>query len=235
MHEGPNPDKIQQLHDFLKGFGLRLSGGNKPSPKDYYKILQRIHGRPDEHLIGTVLLRSLMQAIYSPSKAGHFGLAYETYTHFTSPIRRYPDLLVHRAVRHLIKTKGKKKGQFPYTLKAMEEQGEHCSMSERRADEATRDATDWLKCHYMQDKLGQKFEGIISAVTGFGVFVQLEGIYAEGLVHITALKSDYYHFDPAKHALIGKRTRVTYRIGDHIRVLVARVDLDNREIDFELG
>jgi ribonuclease R len=233
VHEGPNPEKLQNLQDFLKGFGLHLGGGDKPSPKDYYKILQRIHGRADEHLIETVLLRSLMQAIYSPSNLGHFGLAYEAYTHFTSPIRRYPDLLVHRAIRHAIK--GGKKSQFFYNIKQMESQGEHCSMTERRADEATRDATDWLKCHYMQNKLGQTFDGIISAVTSFGVFVQLTGIYAEGLVHITALKNDYYHFEPAKHTLVGKRSGTKYRLGDRIRVLVARVDLDNREIDFELG
>lgn len=232
-HEGPNPEKLQNLHDFLKGFGLHLGGGDKPSPKDYCKILQRIHGRADEHLIETVLLRSLMQAVYSPKNLGHFGLAYEAYTHFTSPIRRYPDLLVHRAIRHVIRKK--KKSEFFYTMEQMESQGEHCSMTERRADEATRDATDWLKCHYIQDKLGQTFEGIISAVTGFGVFVQLTGIYVEGLVHITALKNDYYHFDPAKHTLVGKRTETKYRLGDRIRVLVARVDLDNREIDFELA
>ena len=233
VHEGPNPDKMINLQDFLKSVGLRLGGGDKPSPADYSKLLARIENRPDAHLIQTVLLRSLMQAVYSPDNGGHFGLAYETYTHFTSPIRRYPDLLVHRAIRHLLQ--GGTKKTFQYDHANMQQLGEHCSMTERRADEATRDAVDWLKCHYMQDKLGHEFDGIISGVTGFGVFVELSGIYIEGLLHISALKNDYYHFEPAKHTLKGKRSGVTYQLGDRIHVLVARVDLDQREIDLELA
>ncbi|HVV67848.1 MAG TPA: ribonuclease R [Gammaproteobacteria bacterium] len=234
IHPGPNPDKLPTLQEFLKSVGLRLSGSNKPTPLDYCKVLEKITGRPDAHLIQTVLLRSLMQAVYSPINSGHFGLAYEVYTHFTSPIRRYPDLLVHRAIRFILQNKGKKKA-FPYDQAMMMQLGEHCSHTERRADEATRDAVDWLKCHYMQDKLGKEYDGIISGVTGFGVFVELSGIYVEGLLHITSLKDDYYHFDPAKHALKGKRTGTTYRLGDRIRVLVARVNLDDKQIDFELG
>lgn len=153
------------LQDFLKSVGLRLGGGNKPTPLDYYKLLQRIQTRPDKHLIQTVLLRSLMQAIYFPSQLGHFGLAYDIYTHFTSPIRRYPDLLVHRAIRHILKSTRK----FPYNKKMMIALGEHCSMTERRADVATREAMNWLKCHYMQDKIGKTYAGIITGVTGFGV------------------------------------------------------------------
>lgn len=232
VHAGPNPDKIEALQDFLKSMGLRLTGGNKPTPMDYYRLLQRISGRVDEHLIQTVLLRSLMQAEYSPNNIGHFGLAYESYAHFTSPIRRYPDLLVHRTIRHQLK-KGKK--SLMYDNSAMAHFGEHSSMTERRSDEATRDAVNWLKCYYMQNKIGQTFNGIITGVTGFGVFVELHGIYVEGLVHITGLKNDYYHFEAGKHRLVGKHSGTIYRLGDTIRVLVARVDLDERKIDFELA
>lgn len=235
VHEGPNPDKMRNVHDFLKSVGLKLTGGDQPKPIDYAKLLRRIVQRPDAHLIQTVLLRSMMQAVYSPDNLGHFGLAYEVYTHFTSPIRRYPDLLVHRAIRHVLAHKGKKKKPVSYDLATMTQLGEHCSMTERRADEATRSAVDWLKCHYMRDRLGQVFDGIISNVTGFGVFVELSQIYIEGLLHISALKSDYYHFDPAQHKLQGKRTGMSYRLGDQVRVMVARVDLEQREIDLELA
>lgn len=233
VHQGPKPEKLENLKDFLKGFGLKLSGGDDPTPLDYARLIQRIEGRADEHLIQTVLLRSLSQAIYTPLNDGHFGLAYETYAHYTSPIRRYPDLLVHRAIYHVLARKPKK--DFPYDHPAMERMGEHCSMTERRADEATRDASLWLKCEYMQDKLGAEFDGIISGVTGFGVFVELKDIYVEGLLHITSLKNDYYSFDPAKHRLKGKRTNMMYRLGDPIRVQVARVNVDDKEIDFELA
>lgn len=233
VHAGPNPDKIEPVKDFLKSLGLTLTGGAKPSPMDYYNLLKRISGRVDEHLIQTVLLRSLIQAEYSPENVGHFGLAYEAYTHFTSPIRRYPDLIVHRALRHLLQYK--KAAGFVYDMAIMTQYGEHSSMTERRSDEATRDSVNWLKCHYMQDKLGKQFNGIITGVTGFGVFVELNGIYVEGLIHVTGLKNDYYHFDPLKHSLTGKRSGKTYRLGDPIRVLVARVDLDERKIDFELA
>jgi ribonuclease R len=233
VHEGPNPEKLNNLRDFLKGIGLRLGGGDNPSSNDYAKLLKRIEGRNDAHLIETVLLRSLMQAVYSPENTGHFGLAYDVYTHFTSPIRRYPDLLTHRALRHTIQ--GKKKQNFYYDLPKMIQFGEHTSMTERRADDATQEAVTWLKCHYMQDKLGQVFTGVITGVTGFGVFVELENIYVEGLVHITSLKNDYYQHDPIKHYLKGKRTNTIYRLGDPIRVLVARVNLDDRQIDFELA
>lgn len=233
VHEGPNNEKLENVRDFLKGFGLKLSGGEEPTPGDYAKLLQRIRGRTDERLIQTVLLRSLSQAIYSPENTGHFGLAYEAYTHFTSPIRRYPDLLVHRAIRHLLRKKAAT--QPLYSVDKMLRMGDHCSTTERRADEATRDAVSWLKCEYMQDKVGQTFDGIITGVTGFGIFVELKNIYAEGLVHITALKNDYYHFDPIKHLLRGRKSGVTYRLGDPVRVLVARVNIDERQIDFELA
>lgn len=231
VHKGPNPDKMENLQSFLKGVGLKLPGGDKPTPQDYQKVLQRLNKRPDANLIQTVLLRSLMQAVYSPDNLGHFGLAYEAYTHFTSPIRRYPDLLVHRGIRCRLN----KKKRFSYDHNTMAQFGEHCSITERRADEATRDAVSWLKCYYMQDKLGQTFDGIITGVTAFGVFVELSSVYVEGLVHITALRDDYYHYDPAQHLLKGKRTGTTYRLGDPIRVMVARANAEERELDLELA
>ena len=187
----------------------------------------------DAHLIQTVLLRSLRQAVYAPDNLGHFGLAYEAYAHFTSPIRRYPDLLVHRAIRHILSKK--KSRDFYISDEEMLLLGEHCSMTERRADEATRDAVDWLKCEYMLDKLGQQYDGIITSVTNFGIFIELQDFYVEGLVHVTALKHDYYHFDAVHHRLIGERSNKMYRLGDPVRVTIARVDLDERKIDFELA
>lgn len=233
VHEGPSEEKLTDLRAFLGELGLSLGGGEKPSAKHYAKLLQSIQQRPDAHLLQTVLLRSLSQAVYSPDNIGHFGLAHEAYTHFTSPIRRYPDLLVHRAIRHVLK--GKSAADFVYNHAHMQSIGEQCSMTERRADEATRDAVSWLKCEYMMDKVGEEFDGIISAVTSFGIFVELSKIYVEGLVHVTALSNDYYHFDPARHRLTGERAGGSYRLGDKIRVRVMRVDLDEKKIDFELA
>jgi ribonuclease R len=233
VHAGPSPEKLENLRSFIQGMGLKLGGGDDPSPEDYAKLLKRIEGRPDQHLIQTVLLRSLSQAIYTPLNDGHFGLAFETYTHFTSPIRRYPDLLVHRALKHIV-SKGTNK-DFHYDQAAMLRMGEHCSMTERRADDATRDAVAWLKCEYMHDKLGKVFPGIISGVAAFGVFVELKDIFIEGLVHITALKNDYYQYEPTRHRLQGKRTGAVYRLGDPIQVRVARVNVDDKEIDFDLA
>ncbi len=233
IHEGPQETKLIALRDFLKNFNLRLTGGNKPSAKDYAKLLDRVCKRDDAHLLQTVLLRSLQQAIYYPKNSGHFGLSYDAYTHFTSPIRRYPDLLVHRAIKQVIGNENKK--AFPYNEEIMENLCEHCSMTERRADRATRDAVDWLKCEYMQDKVGQVFNGRIVEVTGFGVFVELDDIYVQGLLHVTSLKNDYYHYDEIHRLLRGKRSNTVYRLADPIRVLVARVSLDDRLIDFELA
>lgn len=233
VHEGPDQQKLSDLRDFLKTCGLRLSGGEKPSPKDYTKLLERIEKRDDAHLLQTVILRSLRQAIYTPKNAGHFGLSYEGYCHFTSPIRRYPDLLVHRAIKHGLQSKPAE--EFYYNEQDMIWLGEHCSITERRADIATRDAVDWLKCEYMMKKLGQSFTGRIVDVTGFGVFVELDHVYVNGLVHVTSLKNDYYDHDPIHHLLRGKRSGQTYRLGDSIHVLVARVDLDERKIDFALA
>lgn len=231
-HDGPNPQKLVDLRGFLGELGLSLSGGDQPTPKDYAAVLSRIKDRPDKHLIQTVLLRSLSQAVYTPEEGGHFGLAYDAYTHYTSPIRRYPDLLVHRAIRHALA--GGKVAEFHYTRGEFVTFGEHCSMTERRADEATRDATDWLKCEFMLDKVGQEFEGVISAVTSFGLFIELDEIYVEGLVHITNLPRDYFHFDPAGHRLVGERGGMVFRLADRVKVRVARVNLDDRKIDFDL-
>ena len=190
-------------------------------------------GRPDEHLINTVLLRSMPRAEYNPDNIGHFGLAHENYTHFTSPIRRYPDLLVHRAIRHILA--GKKPKSFAYTVENMQAFGEHCSDTERRADDATRDAVDWLKCEYMLDKVGESYAGIITSTTSFGLFVELQDIYVEGLVHVTALGNDYFHFDPVRHSLTGEHSKRIFRLGDQVNVKVVRVNLDDRKIDFELS
>ncbi len=232
IHEGPRAEKLADLRSFLSEIGLNLGGGDDPTAKDYAKLLKSVEDRPDRHLIQTVLLRSMSQAVYSPDNVGHFGLAYEAYTHFTSPIRRYPDLLVHRAIKHALS--GRAPEKFRYGIADMVASGEHCSMTERRADEATRDAVDWLKCEFMMDKVGEVYEGIITGVTGFGIFVELNEIYVEGLVHITSLGNEYFHFDPSKHRLVGEHTRTTFRLADKVQVKVMRVDLDERKIDFEL-
>ncbi len=233
VHGKPNEEKITSLREFLSELGLDLGGGDSPEPRHYSKLLSSIKERHDAHLIQTVMLRSLRQAVYTPDNAGHFGLAFDAYAHFTSPIRRYPDLLVHRAIRHVVQ--GGTADTFYCNFDQMARHGEHCSMTERRADEATRDAVDWLKCEFMLDKVGEEFEGVISSVTGFGLFVELNDIYVEGLVHVTSLGKDYYHFDPSHHRMIGEHSRLIYRLGNRIKVKVARVDLDERKIDFELS
>jgi ribonuclease R len=231
VHAAPEEEKIVALRQFLGELGLTLSGGKKPTPKDFQNTMSLIGSRPEKHLIETVMLRSLKQAQYTESNEGHFGLAYTAYTHFTSPIRRYPDLLIHRAIGHLIDNIPLH--EFSYSHEDMNRLGRHASTTERRADEATREVVTWLKCEYMQDKLGQVFKGRISAVTSFGIFVELDEVYVEGLVHITALNNDYYTFDSVKHRLVGTRGGSVYRLGDKMTVLVARVDLDERKIDFE--
>ena len=235
VHQGPKEEKIADLREFLKELGLELGANGeegKPSAMDYAKLLGQVERRPDAHLIQTVMLRSLSQAVYSPDNRGHFGLAHDQYAHFTSPIRRYPDLLTHRAIRHI--TRGGKVSTFRYSHGDLVTIGEHCSANERRADEATRDATNWLKCEYMMDKVGETFPGIITSVTGFGIFVELQDIYVEGLVHITSLPNDYFHFDQAHHRLVGERTGKKFRLGDEVEVLVVRVNLDDRKVDFDL-
>ena len=227
VHEGPTPEKLEKLHAFLKEFGLPLSGGDDPHAKDYAKLLKKIKQRPDAQLLQTVMLRSLHQAVYTPDNVGHFGLAYESYTHFTSPIRRYPDLLVHRAIKAALQS-------VTYQAGDWDALGAHCSMTERRADDATRDVEAWLKCYFMQDKVNECFDGTISSVTGFGIFVALDGVYVEGLVHVSELGTDYFHFDAAKHQILGERTGKSFRLGDRVRVKIARVDLETTRIDFVL-
>ena len=232
IHDGPGIEKLLTLRTFLGELGLHLGGGDQPHPLDYMHLLESVKDRPDAHLIQTVLLRSMSQAVYSPDTKGHFGLALDAYAHFTSPIRRYPDLLVHRAIRHSLR--GGNASSFRYSPNDMVTLGEHCSANERRADEATRDVTSWLKCEYMMDKIGEEFTGIISAVTSFGFFVELQSIYVEGLVHIASLRQDYFLFDAASHRLYGERTGVRYRLGDSVKIKVVRVNLDDKKIDFEL-
>jgi ribonuclease R len=232
-HEPPPQDKIVDLRGFLAELGIILDGGLKPSAKDYANLLNDIQDRPDAQLIRTVMLRSMSQAVYSSENLGHFGLSFEAYTHFTSPIRRYPDLIVHRAICHDLA--GESAKLFNYSPAHMQMMGEHCSATERRADDATRDVMDWLKCEFMMDKTGEEFHGIISSVTSFGLFVQLDKIFVDGLVHITALKNDYYRFDAVGHRLTGERNGQVFRLGDPIKIKVASVNLDDRKIDFVLA
>jgi ribonuclease R len=227
VHEGPTPEKLEALHEFLREFGLYLTGNEAPRAKDYAALMERIKGRPDQSLLQTVMLRSLRQAVYSPDNAGHFGLAYEAYTHFTSPIRRYPDLLIHRAIKAALAKSKYEPGKW-------EEIGAQCSMTERRADDATREVEAWLKAYFMRERVGEVFEGSISAVTGFGIFVALDDLFVEGLVHITELGQDYFHFDAGKHWLLGERTGQRFRLGDRVCVKVVRVDVESRRIDFAL-
>lgn len=233
VHPAPEEDKIAALREFLAEMGFQLKGGKKPTPKDFQQTLEQLEGRPEKHLVEMVMLRSLKQAQYIETNSGHFGLAYKAYTHFTSPIRRYPDLLIHRAIGHILDSQDV--ANFTYSEDEINRFGKHCSDTERRADEATRDVVSWLKCEFMQDKLGQVFTGRISAVTSFGIFVELDKYYVEGLVHVTSLTSDYYTFDAVKHRLVGERGGKVYHLGDKMTVLVARVDLDERKIDFELA
>ena len=228
IHEGPTPERLVKLRDFLGTFGLHLGGGEEPHAKDYAQLIEKIAGRPDKQLLQTVMLRSLKQAIYSPDNVGHFGLAYESYTHFTSPIRRYPDLLIHRAIKSALA--GRR-----YDTLNWEQVGLACSATERRADDATRDVEAWLKCWYMQDRIGEVFAGSISAVVPFGIFVALDEVFVEGLVHVSDLGRDYFHFDEKQHAMVGERTGARYRLSDRVRVQLVRVDLDQNKIDFRLA
>ena len=229
VHEGPTPDKLKALQEFLAEFGFFLTGGDDPHAKDYATLLAKIKGRPDIQLLQTVLLRSLRQAVYSPENVGHFGLAYEAYTHFTSPIRRYPDLLVHRAIKACLRNE-----TYAPTQGNWEQIGAHCSMAERRADDATRDVVSWLKCFFMQDKINVEYDGVISAVVSFGIFVALNEVFIEGLVHVSDLGQDYFHFDAARHQMLGERSGKRFRLGDKVRVCVISVDLETTRIDFSL-
>ncbi len=262
VHAGPTEEKLNQLRTFLKQLGLSLGGGNTPAASDYGALLEKIKPRPDAMLLQTMLLRSMQQAVYSPDNIGHFGLSYGAYAHFTSPIRRYPDLLTHRTIKAILQGKqyhprdidsgslntnlspaarksqakdraaGKKKAEGDHAI--WEALGIHCSANERRADEASRDVEAWLKCYFIKDKLGEEFTGTISGVASFGIFVQLDALFIEGMVHVTDLGADYFQFDDARHELRGERTGIRYQLTDRVTVQVSRVDLDARRIDLRL-
>ncbi|NBW78094.1 MAG: ribonuclease R [Betaproteobacteria bacterium] len=266
VHEGPTPEKNEMLRNYLKAIGLGMTIGDDPKPGEFQAIAVATRERPDAQQIHTMLLRSMQQAIYSPHNSGHFGLAYDAYTHFTSPIRRYPDLLVHRVIKAILAkksyhlpalptpgeaharlskrlekseaAKSKHSGDAPKKMSAellaWQAAGLHCSANERRADEASRDVEAWLKCKYMREHLGEEFAGVVTAATSFGIFVTLDAMYVEGLVHITELGGEYYRFDEARQELRGERTGIRYAIGTRVQVQVSRVDLDGRRIDFRL-
>jgi len=238
VHESPSEQKLANFKEFLAERGLSMGGGLEPTPADYQNVMLQIADRPDAELIQVMLLRSMRQAIYTPDNEGHFGLALEEYVHFTSPIRRYPDLVLHRVIRYLLaKEKGEANekwtpdGGYHYQLDELDQLGEECSTTERRADEATRDVSDWLKCEFMQDHVGDTFEAVIASVTNFGLFVRLNDLFIDGLVHISSLGSDYYQFDPMRQRLIGEHIGQVYQVGDPVTVKVAAVNLDDRQID----
>ena len=264
VHEGPTPEKQEILRNYLKAMGVSQTIGDNPKPADFQKIAAATKDRPESQQIHTMLLRSMQQAIYTPINSGHFGLAFEAYTHFTSPIRRYPDLLVHRVIKAILARKRYELPALPTpgeahaklskrlasrvkplavgevakkpsidTL-AWQAAGLHCSANERRADEASRDVEAWLKCKYMREHLGEEFSGVVSSVTSFGLFVTLDAMYVEGLVHITELGGEYFRFDEARQELRGERTGIRYALGSRVQVQVSRVDLDGRRIDFRL-
>ncbi|TKC90074.1 ribonuclease R [Trinickia terrae] len=261
VHAGPTAEKLENLRTFLRGVGLTLGGGDSPHASDYAALMAQVRDRPDAQMLQTMLLRSMQQAVYSPDNIGHFGLAYDAYAHFTSPIRRYPDLLTHRAIyavlagrkyqpetphgvalntsispraRAMQQADDEARGRSRSNVAIWEELGLHCSANERRADEASRDVEAWLKCYFMRDKLGEEYGGMVSGVTSFGIFVQLDALFIEGLVHVTELGSDYFQYDEVKNELRGERTGIRYRLSDRVRVQVSRVDLDARKIDFRL-
>lgn len=226
IHPKPTADKVAITRQFLAAVGLTLGGGDTPESKNFAEVLTAAKGRDDENIIKTVVLRTMKQAVYTPANDGHFGLAFDDYTHFTSPIRRYPDLLVHRAIKRVLAKKTRKPN------KKMIEVGVHLSMTERRADDASRDVERWLKCEYMRDKIGMDFDGVISGVANFGIFVELVDVFVEGTITLRDLKDDYYIYDDIHHRLTGQRTHKTFRLGDPIKVKIAAVDLDNRQIVF---
>jgi len=248
VHEGPSEERLVSVRDFLGELGIGLGGGDDPQPMHYRQVLNGVKHRDDAHIINSVLLRSMSQAVYQCENFGHFGLAFDAYTHFTSPIRRYSDLLVHRAIRSLIKSTTKSKNirrsesttvvdkaiYYPYELGGLEEIGQHICVTERRADQATRDVVNWLKCEFLMDHVSEQYTGVVSAVTGFGLFVMLDSLMVEGLIHITGLPKDYYHHEPTQHRMVGERTGRTFRLGQKVKVKVVRVNLEERKIDFEL-
>ena len=226
IHPKPTAEKVETTRQFLTAVGLTLEGGVQPESKHFAKVLVDAKGRDDENIIKTVVLRTMKQAVYTPANEGHFGLAFDDYTHFTSPIRRYPDLLVHRAINRVLDKKKRKPS------KKMIETGAHLSVTERRADDASRDVEQWLKCEYMRDKVGDTFNGVISGVAGFGIFIELTDVFVEGMIAMRDMKDDYYIFDDVHHQLKGERTGRTFQLGDTIKIQVASVSLDDRQMVF---
>jgi ribonuclease R len=233
VHAKPDPDRFEELRQYLLGLGLKVPHPEHVQPGQLNKLIDRVKDRPDSVAISMALLRSMSHAEYTPKNIGHFGLALDAYAHFTSPIRRYPDLLVHRAIRHILN--GGKAGNYGYDLGAMEHLGGVTSEHERRAEDATREVEAWLKCQYMEEKVGEQFDGVVTAVTNFGVFVQLPELQIDGLVHVTSLQHDYYRYDAGSQSLIGDRSGTQYRLGDRLTVVVSRVDLESKRIDFQLA
>ena len=228
IHEKPTLEKVNALHEQLSLLGLHLGGGEQPTPQDYAHLAQQIQDRPDRHTVQMMLLRSMQQAVYSPENKGHFGLAYDSYTHFTSPIRRYPDLLVHRVIKHILADEQAESEQW-------QRMGEQCSAAERRADDASYEVEKWLKTYFMRDKVGEVFAATVSGMTHFGLFATLDEIYIDGMIHISDLGQDYFHYRPELMALVGERTRRRYTIGDKIQVQVAKADLDTCRVDLVLA
>jgi ribonuclease R len=230
VHARPDPDRFDDLRLYLVSLGLKVAHPEHVQPRDFTKIIRQTADRPDATAIMMTMLRSLTHAEYSPANIGHFGLALDSYAHFTSPIRRYPDLLVHRAIRHIVR--GGKPGGYDYGGRDMERLGTITSAHEKRAEEATREVEAWLKCQYMEQHLGDEFDGVITGVTNFGVFVQITELLVDGLVHVTSLSNDYYQFDSGSQSLVGERTGRQFRLGDAMRVQVNKVDMETRRIDF---
>jgi ribonuclease R len=231
-HEPPPADKYEDLQEFLREFKLRMPPVDEVTPADFSEILRMVKDRPERELIQSVLLRAQSMAAYQPDNRGHFGLALQAYTHFTSPIRRYPDLLVHRAIRYAL-TGGKADG-YHYSPTEMAAMAVHCSQRERRAEEAERDVDERFKCAWMEKHIGSEFDGVVTGVTSFGLFVELDESKVSGLVHISQLANDYYHFDAIRKLLKGERTGTQFRLGDHVRIQVLRASLEDRKIDFRL-
>ena len=233
VHAKPDPDRFDELRQFLLTIGLKVPHPDHVEPRQFNELLQKVKDRPDSQAISMTMLRSLMHAEYTPKNIGHFGLSLDAYAHFTSPIRRYPDLLVHRAIRHIVR--GGKAGNYDYSPKDMERLGHICSAHERRAEDATREVEAWLKCQFMDSKLGEQFSGVVTGVTNFGLFVMLNGLQIDGLVHVTSLNSDYYRFDAGSQSLVGERSGLTYKLGQELDIVVSKVDMETRRIDFQLA
>jgi ribonuclease R len=232
VHDRPDPDKLMEFNDFIYNFGYYIKGSNNEiHPRELQNLMEKIENKPEERVINTMLLRSMKKAIYSPNNIGHFGLALEYYTHFTSPIRRYPDLMVHRIIKEVLNQGYLSKERIDELEDKLYEIAEHSSLQERKAMEAERDSVDLKKLEYMKDKVGEEYTGIISGITNFGFFVELENT-VEGLVHVENLKDDYYNYDQKQQCLIGERLRKVYHFGDKIKIRVTKVNLDERQLDF---